>query len=70
MHAEGNLGFANEFQMVQSLSAQEDFAAEASHLPDNRNKNRYPNVIACELYRIDLHGKSSRPLAQRSRKLF
>ena len=48
LHAEGNLGFANEFQMVQSLSAQEDFAAEAAHLPDNRSKNRYPNVVACK----------------------
>ena len=48
LHAEGNLGFANEFQMAQSLSAQEDFAAEAAHLPDNRSKNRYPNVVACK----------------------
>ena len=48
LHAEANLGFANEFQMVQSLSAQEDFPAEAAHLPDNRTKNRYPNVVACE----------------------
>ena len=49
LHAEGNLGFASEFQMVQSLSAQEEFAAEASHLPGNRSKNRYPNVVACKL---------------------
>ena len=60
LHAESNLGFASEFQMVQSLSAQEVFAAEASHLPSNRNKNRYPNVVACKLNPNDLQWKSNR----------
>ena len=60
LHAEGNLGFASEFQMVQSLSAQEEFAAEASHLPGNRSKNRYPNVVACKLNQKYNQWKSNR----------
>ena len=66
LHAGGDLGFANEFQMVQSLSAQEEFAAEAAHLPDNRSKNRYPNVVACELNQNDLRPETQSTCGSRT----
>jgi receptor-type tyrosine-protein phosphatase gamma len=50
LHAEGDVGFAKEFEAIQAMSEQESIPSETAQLPDNQQKNRYPNVVACEIY--------------------
>ena len=48
LHADGDIGFSKEYEAIQAMSPQEDFAADLSNLEDNKAKNRYHNVVACE----------------------
>ncbi len=45
LHADGDIGFAKEFQLVQALAA--DMDSTTAKLPANQQKNRYPNIVAC-----------------------
>ncbi|CAG0917800.1 unnamed protein product [Notodromas monacha] len=46
LHANGDEGFYREFQDLQSFSAELEHSAEMAKLPDNKDKNRYQNVVA------------------------
>ena len=54
LHADSDIGFAREYEEIQKICAKEGAAAhdQCSH-PDNKHKNRYLNIVACEfaLYR-------------------
>ena len=67
LHAEGDIGFSKEFEAVHAMTTQKDLAASTSKLPDNQGKNRYPNVVACELYSLFFvlrHKKGCRRLSR------
>jgi receptor-type tyrosine-protein phosphatase gamma len=54
LHADGDIGFSKEYEAIQSVSFQGDLNSEHSMNEDNKNKNRYLNIVAC---------KSSRPVS-------
>lgn len=54
LHADGDIGFSKEYEAIQSASFQGDLNSEHSMNEDNKNKNRYLNIVAC---------KSSRPVS-------
>lgn len=48
LHADGDIAFSKEYEAIQAASAQEHHPAEHSQHPDNKQKNRYLNIVACE----------------------
>lgn len=53
LHADGDIGFSKEYEAIQNESINEEYASEHSQHPDNKQKNRYLNIIACK-YRTHL----------------
>ena len=49
LHADGDVGFAKEYEALQAAATGDAFAADSSHAEDNKLKNRYHNVVACKL---------------------
>ena len=49
LHADGDIGFSKEYEAIQVSSAQQEFNSEYSQHPENKNKNRYLNILACKL---------------------
>lgn len=52
LHADGDIGFSKEYESLQAESMSEEYASENSQHADNKTKNRYLNIIACELGNI------------------
>lgn len=48
LHADGDIGFSKEYEAIQSASFQGELNSEHSMNEDNKNKNRYLNIVACE----------------------
>ena len=48
LHMNQAVGFAKEYEEIRAASCLDEFAAEESHKPDNQERNRYPNIVACE----------------------
>lgn len=48
LHADGDIGFSKEYEAIQNESIIEEYPSEHSQHPDNKGKNRYLNIIACE----------------------
>ncbi len=50
LHSDGASGFAREYRALQAEAdaARAAIAADSSTLADNKAKNRYNNVVACE----------------------
>ena len=50
LHAGGGAGFAREYRVLQAEAdaARSEIAADSSCMADNKPKNRYHNVVACE----------------------
>lgn len=53
LHADGDIGFSKEYEHIQSVSYQGELSSEHSMNEDNKNKNRYLNIVACEFRRPD-----------------
>ncbi len=49
LHADSDIGFAREYEEIQKICIKEGLSAHehCSH-PDNKHKNRYLNIVACE----------------------
>ena len=47
------VGFAKEYEEIRAASCLDEFAAQESHKPDNQERNRYPNIVACEYKTIN-----------------
>lgn len=50
LHADGDIGFSKEYEAIQNESINEEYPSEHSQHPDNKQKNRYLNIIACKFY--------------------
>lgn len=48
LHADGDIGFSKEYEAIQSVSFQGELNSEHSMNEDNKNKNRYLNIVACK----------------------
>lgn len=48
LHADGDIGFSKEYEAIQNESINEEYPSEHSQHPDNKQKNRYLNIIACK----------------------
>lgn len=49
LHTDSDIGFSKEYEAIQNELINEEFASEHSQHPDNKQKNRYLNIIACKL---------------------
>lgn len=54
LHADGDIGFSREYELIQSESIADEHASEHSQHPDNKGKNRYLNIIACKIELFDI----------------
>lgn len=52
LHADGDIGFSKEYDSLQSESVIEEYPSEHSQHLDNKAKNRYLNIIACEFRKL------------------
>jgi receptor-type tyrosine-protein phosphatase gamma len=52
LHVDGDIGFSKEYELIQSTSVQDGFSSEHSQHPDNKQKNRYLNIVACETHKV------------------
>ena len=48
LHMNQEVGFAKEYEEIRAASCLEEFAAQESQNPDNVDRNRYPNIVACK----------------------
>lgn len=48
LHADGDIGFSKEYEALQAESLSDEYASEHSQHAENKTKNRYLNIIACE----------------------
>ncbi|CAL4156072.1 unnamed protein product, partial [Meganyctiphanes norvegica] len=55
LHADGDIGFTKEYESIQAASSTDQHSAEHSQLPDNKQKNRYLNIVAYDHSRVPLH---------------
>ena len=48
LHMNQEVGFGKEYEEIRAASCLDEFAAQDSHKPDNQDRNRYPNIVACK----------------------
>jgi hypothetical protein len=48
LHADGDIGFSKEYELIQNESIVDEHSSEHSQHSDNKTKNRYLNIIACK----------------------
>jgi hypothetical protein len=53
LHMNQEVGFAKEYEEIRAASCLDEFAAQESHKQDNQERNRYPNIVACEYRTIN-----------------
>lgn len=74
LHADGDIGFSKEYELIQNESIVDEHSSEHSQHSDNKAKNRYLNIIACKstsslcllvcLHRSRARGGSSWPCSR------
>ena len=48
-----DVGFSKEYEELRADNCLDEYTAQDSQNPENRDKNRYPNIVACESYSYD-----------------
>ena len=43
-----DVGFSKEYEEVRADSCLDEYTAQDAQQPENKDKNRYPNIVACE----------------------
>jgi len=54
LHVDGDLGFSREYEAIQSCANDLHLSCENSQLPENKEKNRYLNIVAYDHSRVVL----------------
>uniref|UniRef100_UPI00358EE8F5 receptor-type tyrosine-protein phosphatase gamma-like n=1 Tax=Myxine glutinosa TaxID=7769 RepID=UPI00358EE8F5 len=54
LHVDGQRGFGREFEEIQQYAQSQSIMAEETNRPDNKNKNRYVNIMAFDHTRVKL----------------
>uniref|UniRef100_A0A8C4QL39 protein-tyrosine-phosphatase n=1 Tax=Eptatretus burgeri TaxID=7764 RepID=A0A8C4QL39_EPTBU len=54
LHVDGQRGFGREFEEIQQYAQSQSLLAEETNRPDNKNKNRYVNIMAFDHTRVKL----------------
>ncbi|XP_046407157.1 tyrosine-protein phosphatase 99A [Ischnura elegans] len=54
LHADGDIGFSKEYDSIQAAATQDEYTCEHSQHPDNKQKNRYLNILAYDHSRVQL----------------
>ncbi|CAG7726663.1 unnamed protein product, partial [Allacma fusca] len=54
LHVDGDIGFSKEYEAIQATCVQDEFPAEYSQHPENKQKNRYLNIVAYDHSRVRL----------------
>ena len=49
------MGFSKEYEEIRADSCLDEYSAQDSQHPDNKDKNRYPNIVACEYHFLCLY---------------
>ncbi len=44
-----DVGFSKEYEEIRADSCLDEYAAQDAQHPQNQEKNRYPNIVACKL---------------------
>ncbi|CAL1526213.1 unnamed protein product [Lymnaea stagnalis] len=60
MHVDSDIGFSNEFDEINRTSYSDKYPCDSSNMNDNRNKNRYINIVAYDHSRVMLKSELSR----------
>ena len=48
LHADGDIGFSKEYEAIQAQTLLDAHSSDLSQRPENKHKNRYLNIVACE----------------------
>ncbi len=43
-----DVGFSKEYEEIRADSCLDEYTAQDSQHPDNQDRNRYPNIVACK----------------------
>lgn len=43
-----DVGFSKEYEEIRADSCLDEYTAQDSQHPENKGKNRYPNIVACK----------------------
>lgn len=56
LHQDSDIGFSREFEQIQQANQKQSLAltSDHSHLPENKHKNRYINIVAYDHTRVIL----------------
>lgn len=52
LHADGDIGFSKEYELIQNENINDGYSSEYSLHPENKAKNRYLNIIACKYFKF------------------
>ena len=66
LHADGDIGFSKEYEAIQAAGTTEALTADHSQYPENKTKNRYLNIVACEYLVIQAAGTTEALTADHS----
>ena len=48
LHADGDIGFSKEYEAIQTQTLLDGYSSDLSQQSENKDKNRYLNIVACE----------------------
>lgn len=50
LHADSDIGFSKEYEAIQEVANQNNLTVQCSQHSENKLKNRYLNILACEYF--------------------